>query len=40
MAIVASLVGAVMLARAVDDPQLSRAIRKAAREAIRASPAG
>ena len=35
MAIVASLVGALTLARAVDDPQLSRAIRKAARELIR-----
>ena len=40
MAIVASLVGALTLARAVDDPQLSRAIRKAAREAIRAAVAG
>jgi AcrR family transcriptional regulator len=36
MAIVASLVGALMLARAVDDPQLSRAIRKSARDMIRA----
>jgi TetR/AcrR family transcriptional regulator, transcriptional repressor for nem operon len=36
MAIVASLVGALILARAVDDPQLSKSIRKAAREAIRA----
>jgi TetR/AcrR family transcriptional repressor of nem operon len=40
MAIVASLVGALTLARAVDDPQLSRAIRKAAREAIRGAVAG
>jgi AcrR family transcriptional regulator len=36
MAIVASLVGALMLARAVDDPQLSKAIRKSARDMIRA----
>ena len=36
MAGVATLVGALMLARAVDDSQLSKAIRKAAREAIRA----
>lgn len=36
MAVVATLVGALMLARAVDDSQLSKAIRKAAREAIRA----
>jgi len=36
MAIVASLVGALILARAVNDPQLSKSIRKAAREAIRA----
>jgi len=39
MAVVASLVGAVLLARAVDEPQLSRSIRKAAREAIRAATA-
>jgi TetR/AcrR family transcriptional regulator, transcriptional repressor for nem operon len=37
MAIAASLVGALLLARAVDDPQLSRAIRKAARELIDAT---
>ena len=35
MAIVPCMVGTLMLARAVDDPQLSRAIRKAAREFIR-----
>lgn len=35
MAIVPCMVGALMLARAVDDPQLSRNIRKAAREMIR-----
>ena len=35
MAIVASMVGALLLARAVDDPQLSKSIRKAARELIR-----
>ena len=35
MGIVASMVGALMLARAVDDPQLSKAIRKSARELIR-----
>jgi len=35
MAIVAQMVGALMLARATDDPQLSKAIRKAARDAIR-----
>jgi hypothetical protein len=29
-------VGALMLARAVDDPQLSKAIRKSARDMIRA----
>jgi AcrR family transcriptional regulator len=34
MGIVASLIGALVLARAVDDPQLSKAIRKAARELI------
>jgi len=34
MGVAASLVGALMLARAVDDPQLSKAIRKAAREQI------
>jgi TetR/AcrR family transcriptional repressor of nem operon len=34
MAIVASMVGALMLARAVGDPQLSKGIRKAARELI------
>jgi len=35
MGIVAGMVGALMLARAVDDPQLSKAIRKSARELIR-----
>jgi AcrR family transcriptional regulator len=35
MAIVASLVGALLLARAVGDPQLSKSIRQAAREQIR-----
>ena len=35
MAVVASMVGALILARAVDDPQLSKAIRKSARELIR-----
>ena len=35
MAIVASMVGALVLARAVGDPQLSKSIRKAARELIR-----
>lgn len=34
MAIVASMVGALLLARAVGDPQLSKSIRKAARELI------
>jgi AcrR family transcriptional regulator len=37
MAIVAQMVGALMLARATDDPRLSKAIRKAARDAIRAA---
>lgn len=37
MAIVAQMVGALMLARATDDRQLSKAIRKAARDAIRAT---
>jgi hypothetical protein len=37
MAIAATLVGALVLARAVDDAQLSSRIRKAARELIRAS---
>lgn len=37
MAIVPCMVGALMLARAVDDPQLSKAIRKAAREFIRSA---
>ena len=37
MAIVAQMVGALMLARATDDAQLSKTIRRAAREAIRAS---
>src|SRR3989440_8163649 len=40
MGIVASMVGALMLARAVDDPQLSRAIRKSARELIRGATSG
>jgi AcrR family transcriptional regulator len=35
MGIVASMVGALMLARAVDDAQLSKSIRKSARELIR-----
>ena len=35
LGVVASMVGALMLARAVDDPQLSKAIRKSARELIR-----
>ena len=35
MAIVPCMVGALMLARAADDPQLSKGIRKAAREFIR-----
>jgi AcrR family transcriptional regulator len=35
MAITATMVGALLLARGVDDPQLSRSIRKAARELIR-----
>jgi len=37
MAIVASLVGALLLARAVGDARLSRSIRKAARELIRSA---
>jgi TetR/AcrR family transcriptional regulator, transcriptional repressor for nem operon len=37
MGIVASLVGALMLARAVDDAQLSKAIRKSARAVIRSA---
>jgi TetR/AcrR family transcriptional regulator, transcriptional repressor for nem operon len=37
MAIVASMVGALLLARAVGDAQLSRSIRKAARELIRSA---
>src|SRR5690349_23637961 len=37
MGIAATLVGTVVLARAVDDAQLSKRIRKAARELIRAS---
>ena len=40
MAIVATLIGALTLARAVDDPQLSRAIRKAARGSIQAASQG
>ena len=35
MSIVATLIGALMLARAVDDAQLSKALRKSARELIR-----
>jgi AcrR family transcriptional regulator len=35
MSVVAAMVGALVLARAVDDPQLSKAIRKSARELIR-----
>jgi AcrR family transcriptional regulator len=35
LAIVATMVGALTLARAVDDPRLSRSIRDAARDAIR-----
>ena len=35
MGVVATLVGALMLARAVDDAQLSKAIRKSARELVR-----
>jgi len=37
MGIAATVVGAVVLARAVEDPQLSSRIRKAARELIRAA---
>jgi AcrR family transcriptional regulator len=37
MAIVASMVGALLLARAVGDPQLSKSIRKSARELIRSA---
>ena len=37
MAILPCLVGALMLARAVEDPQLSKAIRAAARELIHSS---
>jgi len=37
LGIAASLVGALMLARAVDDAQLSRAIRKSARALIRSA---
>jgi AcrR family transcriptional regulator len=37
MAIVASMVGALVLARAAGDPQLSKSIRKAARELIRSA---
>ena len=35
MGVVATLIGALMLARASDDAQLSKAIRKAARELVR-----
>src|SRR5688572_7074246 len=37
MGVAATLVGSVVLARAVDDAQLSRSIRKAARELVRAA---
>ena len=37
MGIVASMVGALILARAVDDAQLSKSIRKSARELIRSA---
>jgi hypothetical protein len=37
MGIAATMVGALVLARAVDDAQLSSRIRKAARELIRAA---
>jgi TetR/AcrR family transcriptional repressor of nem operon len=37
MAVVATLIGALMLARAVDDSQLSKGIRKAARELVRSA---
>jgi hypothetical protein len=37
MSIAATLVGAVVLARAADDAQLSNRIRKAARELVRAA---
>jgi len=37
MGIAATLVGSVVLARAADDAQLSRSIRKAARELVRAA---
>jgi AcrR family transcriptional regulator len=37
MGVVASMVGALMLARAVDDPQLSKGIRRSARELIRSA---
>src|SRR6266496_3897353 len=39
MGIAATLVGALVLARAVDDAQLSNRIRKAARELVRAAVA-
>jgi len=37
MAVTSTLVGALLLARAVDDPQLAKSIRKAARELVRAT---
>ena len=37
MAIFSSLLGAIVLARAVDDPQLSKTIRKSVRELVRAT---
>jgi len=39
MSVVAALIGALMLARAVDDPQLSKGIRKSARELVRGADA-
>jgi hypothetical protein len=39
LAVAPTLIGALMLARAVDDPQLSKAMRKAARELIRGATA-
>jgi TetR/AcrR family transcriptional regulator, transcriptional repressor for nem operon len=39
MAVAATMVGALLLARAVDDAQLSKAIRESARESIRATAA-
>jgi len=39
MSVVATLIGALMLARAVDDAQLSKGIRKSARELVRGAAA-